>query len=95
MTPTVTDDFNLMGVVDAAACTLWRMLRDKPLTAGTADADASGHGNVDGLDYSIWLANFAPTASAFASLSSVAVPAPSTFLLDGDGLPLLLRRGRY
>lgn len=98
---TVTDegmlgDFNDNGVVDAADYTIWRNNQN----AATDDAIHNNGDQVPGInggDYAVWKANFAPGGSGAAVRGGAGVvPEPGTLFLAcmtifGCGL---LRRGR-
>ncbi|MCO6043690.1 hypothetical protein NG895_07205 [Aeoliella sp. ICT_H6.2] len=89
----VPGDYNGDGAVDLADYTVWRN------TLGAAGAGLSADGNgdnvVDADDYGVWKQYFGrSTAGTVSSVSSAAVPEPSTFVLAATCIGLLAARRR-
>jgi hypothetical protein len=90
-------DYNHNGLVDAADYVLWRQQLGTNVPNGTG-ADGDGNGIVNQLDYDLWRSHFGLTMGAGGSLSTGAVPEPTTCILLAAGAILsfgsLRRRAR-
>ena len=81
--PSLSGDFNLNGIVDAADYTVWRDTLGQIGSGLAADGTGPGgvpDGVVDQLDYDFWKANFGNHAGS-GSGATAAVPEPSTLVM--------------
>jgi autotransporter-associated beta strand protein len=80
--PGVQGDYNNNGVVDAADYVLWRK-------GGPLQNEVDTPGTVNAADYTAWRARFGNTSGSGSSLTSAAVPEPTTIALTGCLMSLL------
>jgi hypothetical protein len=78
---TVSGDYNLNGIVDAADYTIWRdTLGSTTDLRANGDNTGSSAGSIDQADYNIWKANFGAHAGS-GSGATAAVPEPASLWL--------------
>ena len=85
--PGLAGDYNGDDIVDAADYTVWRDSFGQ--TGAGLPADGDGSGEIDAGDYTVWTNNFGSVAS-----TSTTVPEPTTALLSGMLLSLVMGHGR-
>ncbi|MGI9429914.1 MAG: hypothetical protein ACR2NM_14730 [Bythopirellula sp.] len=81
-------DFQHDGAVDELDLAIWNVGYGTAGSASQQTGDANGDTDVDGRDYLLWQRNFSPASGN--PIASLTIPEPSTALLCGCGLALLI-----
>ena len=76
----LTGDYNLNGIVDAADYVVWRdtLTQMVPPSSG---ADGDGNVTIDSDDYDVWRNHFGQSAGGAGSYVIASVPEPATLAL--------------